>query len=236
MQLPKIDSKLKTSVINEWLNIFPELSKYKPTMLLCRNGAVLTGIEFQWLMGNAKYRPCYVMIPLLPDVSGLVKCFLFPFEDARHRTLDIPISVNSLNSVSIDSKNYIRKLVLDQAIAPFDEQINASKLAQRIIDLIVSGDKNMKASPRSIYKTLLFLAGKIKSVDEKYSRQIFDFAIERLRILGEDKYVKARSEKVYGKSYDELIKSSYDDYESLDYNELMYDTIAKFKLDKIKCI
>jgi hypothetical protein len=237
-KIPKIPSSLKTSALNEWLDVFPELSKYKPTMLFCRRGPVIIGLEFQWLMGNQRYRPHYEILPLEPNTRGsdLSSCLMYPLY-FNQKTLNLNIEQNSLNSFLNGSKEAIRNYILPQCILPFNEKLSTQEIARRIL-AECKREKAMSIYGNLLgaYLTLIMLAALLKKADKLYSEFLLGEAVELISKMKTNVYARMSVEDLYNKPFDETVEMIINDYHNKDYEKVVEETAHRFKADKLKSL
>jgi hypothetical protein len=237
-KIPKIPPSLKTSVLKEWMEVFPELSKYTSTMLYCRKGPIVIGLEFQWLMGNEEYRPYYQLRPLQPNIkeNSFSSCFMYPLR-FNERTLSIKIEEKSLSCLLKGSKEEIRSYLLQQCIIPFNQKTDTKEIAKCILaECKRENALSIYGNLFGAYHTLLMLGGLLRKEDPGFAKSLFDYAIEKTKQMNDDKYTKWGMEQAYNKPFDEVIELLTYDYHNVDYEKVIEETVQKFKLDKLKSL
>ncbi|RYE23857.1 MAG: hypothetical protein EOP51_09285 [Sphingobacteriales bacterium] len=225
--MPKITSSVKTSIANEWLQLFPELGKFKPNLLYIRNGPILHGINIQWLMGNQLYKPHYELLIIQDDVTGknLSTCFVDSFK-YNERYLELDISENSLPAALEEFRFSIQQ----QCFIPFHIYTAPIEILNLLHSTLKAGRRENR---RGIFQTIRFLAGYIRDTDRQASLNYYTFAIEGLTEITQDKFVR----NSYEVSHKMPIAAIFENYEH-EYNTLNYAldverVIEKYKLNKL---
>ena len=227
----KIPATIKKSVAIEWLQVFPELGKYKPGQLYIRNGPVIHGINIQWSMGNKQYIPHYEIVPIKENIPGndLSICLIHGFRQSDNKQMWLEIKEDSLP----DKKNEFRELILKQCELPFNVNVATIRIAQKLHNIAQS-----ERSPniQSILETIRFLAGCLRNEYQEAALNFYNYSIEALTEIFKDKFARKAYETAYKMDIDMILSMYENEYYTLNYQSAIEKVNEKYNLQKLPII